>query len=522
MSEWLKKKPEEAGIPSLWLYNMMNRWEEQLCHVHGYLMLKDGALVAEAYKYPYTKTSRRLLHSVSKTLTAIAVGFAVDEGRISVEDKVLSFFPDYNSQSEKYLSELTIYHLLTMSVGHSTDGIDSIFDERKSAWKAFLDLQLVHKPGTTFVYNSGATYMLSKILTLITREKILDYLTPRLFQPLDITDADWDEIDGANTGGWGCVLSLIDMAKIGQLLLQKGMWKGRRLISENWIEEMTGWKIPTEKVNVYQDWRQGYCYQMWRCSREGCFRADGAFGQYILVLPPKNMVVAIWCEDAFSQDMLNVFWEEVYDKIDERVYGIDGNAYEVYHRKCNEWSAPYQLIPTTSFRESFINNQTYTAFHGQNSMLESMYFFFSEDGHMRLVLKKNGIVSQIIAGNTGLYFGQDKMNFEIATFIRLGKKKEEVMKYAATYQWLSEDALKLHIYWLETAHATDITCVFGKNSLAASFSVSYGKFLNGAESTPALHISNQWFSGEIQEAQSNISEKSAKLFQAYPGMPVMK
>lgn len=501
MMEWKKRYPEEEGIASLWLYKMMERWEKELCHVDGYMILRNGNSVAEAYRYPYTKESRRFVHSVSKTVTALAVGIAAEEGFITVEDKVLSFFPDYKPsvQWAGYLREMTVRHLLTMSVGHENDSIDSIFSEEKESWEAFLDREITDRPGTKFMYNSGATYLLSKILTLTTGEKMMDYLRPRLFEPLGITDADWDEIDGASTGGWGCLLSLTDMARIGQLLLQKGKWNGKTLVPESWIEEMTGRKIDTDGANVYSDWRQGYCYQMWRCSREGCFRADGAFGQYILVLPPKNMVVAIWSEDAFSQDMLNAFWEEVYDKTDERVYGIDGNACEIYRGKCLEWTAPEKMAASYSYLERAINERKYDAPDNAESLMDSMKFSFSEYGQMKLSLEKSGVVSEICAGNTGLFFGKGKMNFEIASFIRLGKKREEAMEYAACYQWLSDHSLKIHINWLETAHSTEITCVFGAGHVGASFSVSYGKFLWGMDSSPALLISDQWFEGKIQQ-----------------------
>lgn len=501
---------EKEGIPSIWLTNMMNRWEEQLCHVHGYMILRNGNLVAEAYKYPYTRDSRRILHSVSKTVTAIAVGIAIDEGRISVNDKVLSFFPGYETmqQSEDFLKELTIAHLLTMSVGHAMDNIDSIYVKNQPAWQAFLDTEMVYKPGSKFVYNSGATYMLSKILTIVTKEKMLDYLEPRLFQPLNIKDAEWDEIDGATTGGWGCLLSLPDLAKIGQLLLQNGQWEGKQLISRHWIEEMSTWKIATDEANVYQDWRQGYCYQMWRCSREGCYRADGAFGQYILVLPPKNMAVAIWSEDAFSQDMLDSFWEEVYDKIDDRVYGIDGKAQEIYYRKCREWAAPLRLEPTYSYQEKILTDQEYQSLQ-EGSFLDSICFSFSECGQLKVTLKKDGNISKICANNICMNFGEDQMNFEIASFIRLGKRSKEIMKYGATYQWLSDHALKLHINWLETPHSTDITCIFGEDCVSAVFSVSYRKFLLELDNMVSILNSDQWFMGRIQrdKAVSSINDQ---------------
>lgn len=490
---------ENSGIPSLWLVNMMNRWEQSLCHVHGYVILKDGTLVAEAYQYPYTKNARRILHSVSKTVTAIAIGIAASEGLLSAEDQVVSFFPEYqlDKNSSQMLSKLKVKHLLTMSVGHAQDNIDSIYAKDVPGWKAFLDTEIVDEPGTKFIYNSGASYMLSKILTIVTGKTMLDYLTPRLFEPLGITDADWNEIDGANAGGWGCRLSLTDMARIGQMLLQQGMWNGRQIVPEQWIREMSGKKIDTAPTNVFEDWRVGYGYQMWRCSREGCYRADGAFGQYILVLPPKNMVVAIWSEDAFSQDMLNAFWEEVYDKVDDRVYGIDGNAHEVYRRKCIQWQTPKILPPSYSYMEPVISGKEYESV-SENSPADSIQVLFTHTGQAEFYLTKDGQTSEIIANNTSMYFGADWMSFETACFIRLGKPKEKT-KYAASYQWLSDHTILLHINWLEAAHSTDINFVFGEGQMSAVFSVSYRKFVIKQESTPAYLITDQWFAGKCAE-----------------------
>ncbi|WP_207645529.1 serine hydrolase [Marvinbryantia formatexigens] len=477
---------------------MMERWEGQLCHVHGYIILRNGNTVAEAYRYPYTRESRRILHSVSKTITAIAIGMAVSEGLISVDDKVLSFFPGYEPQQkpDDFLKELTIAHLLTMSVGHPGDDLNSIYAENRPVWKTFLDTEMVCRPGSRFVYNSGATYMLSKILTMVTGEKLLDYLQPRLFEPLGITDVDWDEIDGASTGGWGCMLSLPDMAKIGQLLLQKGSWDGQQLLPETWVEEMTGWKIASDETNVLADWRCGYCYQMWRCSREGCFRADGAFGQYILVMPPKKMVAVIWSEDAYSQDMLDCFWEEVYDKADDRIYGIDGRVYEVFHKKCREWAAPLRLAPSCSFKETQISDKTYQSVR-MGAFIDSMSFSFSQEGYLKITMGKGEKVSEIYAGNTEMYLGEGKMNFEIASYIRLGKKRLEPAKYGAVYQWISDRALKIMINWLETPHNMEITCVFGETCVTAVLSVSYRKLLLEFDDSASIFNVDECFVGEI-------------------------
>ncbi len=501
MLDMNRRYPEEEGIPSLFLFNMMKRWEKDLCHVHGYVILRNGKLAAEAFRHPFSKESRRLVHSVSKTITAIGIGIAVDEGLLSVRDKVLSFFPEYRSPLQKaaYLSELTIQNLLTMSAGQEGDSIDDIYNEREAAWKSFLNLEIKNKPGTVFAYNSAATYMLSKILTIKTGMTLLEYLKPRLFEPLGITNITWDKMDGVNTGGWGCEIALEDMAKVGQLLLQKGKWGDIRLLSEAWVEEMSSKQIETMDTQVYEDWKQGYCYQMWRCSREGCYRADGAFGQYILVLPPKNMVAAIWSEDAYSQDMLNSFWEEVYDKIPDQSCGVDGKAYAVYQNYCREWGTPVRYPASFSYLETQVSEQEYVAVENSenpDNCVERIRFFFTDDDQLQIRFVKDEAVTTIYAGNTKAFIGETQQTFEIASFIRLKSLRKQPVLYAAHYHWMSERALLIHIDWLHTAHSTEITCLFGSEHITAVFTPSYEKFQIGGKSSPALCITSQSFIGK--------------------------
>ena len=502
MIDWKTTYPEEKGIPSIFLLKMMERWERDLCHVHGYLILRGGQPAAEAYHFPYSEKDTRYVHSVSKSVTSLAIGFAQAEGLLSLDDLLVSFFPEnekWNGEKEGF-RHLKLRHLLMMATGQSIDSIDSIFSQELPPWAAFFNEKAVDEPGSRFVYNSGATYMLSKILTMVTGETLLNYLKPRLFLPLGITDAGWDEIDGASTGGWGCFLSLRDMAKIGQLMLQKGKWDDRQLVPEAWILEMSSKKIDTKEANVYPDWQQGYGYQIWRCTREGCFRADGAFGQYILVLPPKDMVVAIWSEDAFSQDMLVSFWEEVYDKISDNVYGVDGNAYEHFCARCIAWATPEVTPPTSSYLEKRIDGKIFkTSVQEKESIAESIQFSFPEHGQLSVSIKRDHVVTKITAGNTLPYRGDGNLCFEAATFIRFGKKKEEKRKYVSTYQWLSDHVLNIHIDWLETAHTTEITCVFGTDHVAVSFSVSYRKFLLKLHSSAAVHIDDMWFVGKAYD-----------------------
>ena len=226
---------------------------------------------------------------------------------MALTDKIVSFFPDKlpKEQSDN-LKAMTVRDLLTMSCGHD---VEPSFRDAKpdQDWvTVFLAHPVVHEPGTFYLYNSLGTYVLSAIVQKVTGEKVVDYLTPRLFEPLHIDKPKWEESpQGINCGGWGLWLKTEDLAKMGQLLLQKGEWNGRQLIPAEWVAEMS--KKQVESINPgtrteeaegkgmsveTSDWMQGYGYQMWRC-RPGCFRADGARGQYIIVVPERNAVIAI-------------------------------------------------------------------------------------------------------------------------------------------------------------------------------------------------------------------------------------
>ena len=221
------------------------------------------------------------------------------------------------------LKAMTVRDLLTMTCGHDVEpngqrgeGIDWV--------EAFLAWPVVHKPGTFYLYNSLGTYMLSAIVQKVTGQKVVDYLDARLFQPLHIDKPRWEESpQGINCGGWGLYLKTEDLAKMGQLLLQNGEWNGQQIIPAEWVAEMS--KKQVESVNPgtrmedaaakgmtpeTSDWMQGYGYQMWRC-RPGCFRADGARGQYIIVVPDKNAVIAITSDNGDLQGELNLVWERI-------------------------------------------------------------------------------------------------------------------------------------------------------------------------------------------------------------------
>ncbi len=291
--------------------------------LHSLMIVRHGKVVAERWLGDNAANKPHILNSVSKTYTATAVGFAVAEGRIKVTDKVISFFPgDLPAEVTPYLREMEIRHLLTMSCGHDTDPTRMAFGDagKEIDWvKAFLAYPIEHKPGTVFCYNSLGTYMLSAIVQQVTGQKVIDYLYPRLFRPLGIVGANWQESpQGINAGGWGLYVKTEDMAKLGQFILQKGQWNGKQLLPEAWFDEATTSHIASLPAGVKRedlkvkpkdsDWLQGYGYQMWRC-RHNAFRADGANGQYIIILPEKDAVIVTTANIRDMQGEINLIWQ---------------------------------------------------------------------------------------------------------------------------------------------------------------------------------------------------------------------
>ncbi len=275
--------------------------------IHSIMVLHHGRVVAEKWWGENDPDTPHILNSVSKSFTATAVGFGVAEGLLTLDDKVVSFFPDkVPAEHSPNLAAMTVRHLLTMSTGQAKEPAHTGGD-----WVAgFLTAPVEDAPGTVFRYNSMATFMLSAIMQKVSGQKLTDYLQTRLFGPLAIEGYRWDENpDGIPVGGWGLYIKTEDMAKFGQLFLQNGVWNGEQILPEGWAEEASTRKI-SNGTAPDSDWTQGYCYQMWR-SRHNSFRADGANGQYILVLPDNDAVIAITAHVGDMGAELNLVWEHI-------------------------------------------------------------------------------------------------------------------------------------------------------------------------------------------------------------------
>jgi hypothetical protein len=203
---------------------------------------------------------------------------------------------------------MRVRHLLSMNTGHGEDTLPALLGRRDGNWRrAFLGCPVTHAPGSLFVYNSGATYMLSAIVQRLTGEKVADYLQPRLFDPLGIPPPRWDTCPfGINAGGWGLNLRTEDIARFGQLYLQRGRWGDVQLVPEAWVAEATSFHSDNA-MRETPDWQAGYGYQFWMC-RHGAYRGDGAHGQFCVVMPAQDAVVAITSGVRDLQAVLDAVW----------------------------------------------------------------------------------------------------------------------------------------------------------------------------------------------------------------------
>jgi CubicO group peptidase (beta-lactamase class C family) len=290
--------------------------------LHSIMILKHGEVVYEKWFNGHSAETPHPMFSVSKTFTAIAVGLAINEGKLSLTDPVVKFFPDQlPDEPSDYLKAMTVRDLLTMTCGHDEEPNSSRADSVD--WvESFLAWPVKHQPGEYYLYNSIGTYMLSAIVQKVTGEKLIDYLDTRLFQPLNINRPTWDESpQGINCGGWGLNIKTEDMAKLGQLFLQKGKWNGKQVVPAEWLKEMSSYQVPSapsgtrfedlEKAGLNKDnneWVQGYGYQMWIC-RHNAFRADGYAGQYIMVFPDRDAVLVLTTSSSLYQPYIDLIWE---------------------------------------------------------------------------------------------------------------------------------------------------------------------------------------------------------------------
>jgi CubicO group peptidase (beta-lactamase class C family) len=309
-----RRTPESQGVSSEAIAKFVAAADQKVSTMHSFMLVRHGHVVAECWWEPEAAEKRHVLWSLSKSFTSTAVGMAVSEGRLSLDDRVIKFFPhDAPASPSENLAAMRVRDLLTMTTGHDTEPPV----RQGAAWtKIFLNHPVPHRPGTHFLYNTAGTYMLSAIVQQVTGETVLEYLRPRLFDPLGIENPEWGTSpQGISLGGYGLSIRTEDIAKFGQFYLQQGLWNGVQLVPSDWVALATSKQVenvsdPSTQPN--SDWQQGYGFQFWRC-RHNAYRGDGKDGQFCIVVPELDAVVAITANTGDMQGELNVVWDYLLD-----------------------------------------------------------------------------------------------------------------------------------------------------------------------------------------------------------------
>lgn len=464
MSNQLQRStPEAQGIASQTILDFVEALETALPEgLHSLMLVRHGSVVAEGWWRPYAPQYPHELFSLSKSFTSTAVGLAVAEGRLFLDDPVLSFFEDEAPQKvSKNLAAMQVRHLLSMSTGHAKDTTEHLFRQHDGNWaKAFLKLPVKYKPGTHFLYNTGASYMLSAIVQRVTGLTLMDYLQPRLFEPLRIEGAKWETCPrGVNTGGFGLSVKTEDIAKFGQLYLQKGLWEGRRILPETWVDEATAFHIDNAP-NVALDWTQGYGYQFWRCQPKNVYRADGAFGQFCVVLPDQDAVLAITAGTGDMQGILNLAWKHLLPALGTAPLSEAPAAQATLTRKLSELALLPAQGQATSPAEPLARKYKFAA----NEMrLASVSFARTADGSL-IVLRGARGKHQILCGHRQWLTGK-------TTF--LGETARPV---AASGAWTALDTYTIKLCFYEQVTCATLTFRFAEKQMTfdCKINVSFG------------------------------------------------
>ena len=303
------KTPEAVGVDSKEVQAFIDHCMELGKELHDIIVMRHGKVACEVYRPPFAPQYRHAMYSVSKSVTATAIGFAIDEGVIALDTKFVDIFPEARGDKpDAYLEQMTVEDLLSMQSGLS---VTPMMDKTKDRW--FHDIihsKFVSEPGTSFFYISENMYLLCCIIHKKTGMSVVDYLMPRLFEPLGIERPFWEtDPRGIEAGGWGLMLKSMDLAKFTLLYQQNGMWNGKQILPEGWAQTATSYHTPSDNAESQIDSTKGYGYCFWRNGGyEKSYRADGMFSQFGIVFEDLDACMIITGGEIYEQGMRDTIW----------------------------------------------------------------------------------------------------------------------------------------------------------------------------------------------------------------------
>lgn len=458
-----RSTPEAQGLDSRGILAFVEATEHDIQSLHSLMLLRNGVLTAAGWWAPYAARYPHMLFSLTKSFTSTAVGFAVAEGRLSLDDHVLSFFPDAApALVSPNLVAMRVRDLLAMATGHAVDTTPKMASDPDGDWvRGFLACDVEHAPGTFFCYNSGASHMLSAIIQRLTGETLLAYLTPRLFEPLGIVPAHWDtDPRGINTGGWGLMITTEAIARFGQLYLQDGVWQGRRVLPEGWVAQARASHI-SNGDDPASDWAQGYGFQFWRC-RHDAYRGDGAFGQFCVIMPEQQAVLAITAGVEDMQAVLNLAWEHLLPAMHARKLPRNPAAAAALKQKLASLALPPQPGVPDSLIAARLNGKFF-GFARNEQGIKNLRFAWQADGGTITIQDARGWQRLICGAGT---WQKGYLRFD-------GPQKRPV---AASGAWTAADTYTVKLAFYHTPFCPTMTFQFVGNTVIYQFvaNVAFG------------------------------------------------
>jgi CubicO group peptidase (beta-lactamase class C family) len=476
-----RSTPEEQGVDAAQISRFIAAANASGIGWHSFMLLRHGHVVAEGWWSPFESGFTHTLYSLSKSFTSTAVGLLVAEGKLDIEAPVLSFFhEDTPPEASENLKAMKVRHLLTMNTGHSADTMPVMRESAASWTKTFLSQPVTFSPGSHFLYNTGASYMLGAILHAITGKTLAAFLGPRLFEPLGITDYNWElSPQGLNTAGYGLRIKTEDIARFGQLYLQQGQWNGKNPVSAKWVNAATSYQTASQEGTG--DWSQGYGYQFWRCKPKDLYRGDGAYGQFCIVMPDQDAVMAVTSESWDMQQSMTTIWENVLPAFKTGKLAPDPAAREQLRSDLDNLLLNIPRGAVTSPLADQYNLKKFSL-ESNTAGAITMSFNFTGAGCDWIITTAKG--------DTTYRFGWQKW--------RLNKASEQYLfpvagrihvpsKIAGTATWMDEHTLQLDARFVEAIHGDRITCIFNGDRLGVSFLNSVAANSKGmAELRPRL------------------------------------
>jgi CubicO group peptidase (beta-lactamase class C family) len=467
--------PEEHGVPSGAVLAFVDAVEREVHRPHGFVLVRHGAAVAEGYWQPYRAGVPHMQFSLAKSFTSTAIGLLVGEGRLSVDDRVLDLVPDLTPAApDEHLRAMRVRHLLTMTTGHDANPLRAIRLAGPDWTRRFLAHPVEHPPGTRFVYNDAASYMLSALVQRVTGQQLTAYLRPRLLDPLGIEYLSWRQSpEGIDYGGWDMSATTAEVARFGQLCLQGGVWRGRQVVPERWIASATAHHVASSGLG--REWEQGYGLHFWRCSH-GAYRADGAFGQLCVVMPAQEAVLAMNAGAAMGSygRLMELAWQHLLPAMQDRPLPADDAAATALADRLAGLQLPTVAGARSSPLAPGLSGRTYAVAENPDGV-EAIAFAFGGDGCAVTIRHRHG-EQRVRSGYGRWERGEGAAMAGPTSFTGAPDGGDVRTTVAASGAWTDERTYAAQLWWDRTAYGRRLTCRFDDDTLTVEQeqNVSFG------------------------------------------------